>query len=92
MQFLATKIVSRVIKSAEKFAQYRLAHYVKIQMVEVMFPSKPLSFDHMPSDTDVQIRCGNKGAQMFESLETVFGSDSVLKKIKTLLREHSYHR
>jgi hypothetical protein len=37
IQFLATKIVSRVIKSAEKFAQYRLAHYVKIQMVEGKF-------------------------------------------------------
>lgn len=91
VQFLAVKIVNRIIKSAEKFSQYRLSHYVKIQMSEVLFPGQPLSFDRIPSDIDVNIHCGNKGAQMLESLETVFGSDSVLKKIKTLLREHSYH-
>lgn len=83
--------MNRIIKSAEKFSQYRLAHYVKIQMAEVLFPGQTLGFDHTPSETDIAIRCGNKGAQMLESLENVFGSDSILKKIKVLLREHSYH-
>jgi hypothetical protein len=91
VQYLAVKIVNRIIKSPEKYSEYRLAHYVKIQMAEILFPGQSLNFEHIPSDMDLKIRCGNKGAQMLESLETVFGSDSVLKKIKLLLREHSYH-
>jgi aminopeptidase N len=37
------------------------------------------------------MQCGGKGSQLLESLETVFGTDSVLKKIRTMLREHAYH-
>ncbi|KAI6171988.1 hypothetical protein M3Y98_00922900 [Aphelenchoides besseyi] len=91
VKYLAIKIVNRMIKSAEKFAQYRLANYVRIQVAEVFFaPDRSLYFDHSPDESEVEIICGGKGAQFLESLETVFGADSILKKIRALIREFAY--
>ncbi|KAI6196753.1 hypothetical protein M3Y94_01146100 [Aphelenchoides besseyi] len=91
VKYLAIKIVNRIIKSAEKFAQYRLANYVRIQVAEVFFaPDRSLYFHHSPDESEVEIICGGKGAQFLESLETVFGADSILKKIRALIREFAY--
>ncbi|KAI6242943.1 hypothetical protein M3Y99_00203900 [Aphelenchoides fujianensis] len=91
IQFLTVKVVNRVLNSAEKFAQWRLAHYIRMQTAEVFFaPERPLHFDHPPDEDEVAITCGGRGAQMLESLTTVFGEDSIVNKIRSLIREFGY--
>lgn len=53
-------------------------------------PSEPLQFLRSPTAEDILIKCGHRGAQLFESLETIFGENSILEKIQALIRQNSY--
>ncbi|CAD5211464.1 unnamed protein product [Bursaphelenchus okinawaensis] len=93
--FLASKIVAKMTgfhpRSVDMFQRYHLSEYVKIQLVDTFFDhDAPLSFENPPEADYISLRCGHKGAQYLESLETVFGEDTVLDKIRGLIRQYSY--
>ncbi|CAD5215817.1 unnamed protein product [Bursaphelenchus xylophilus] len=95
VSLLASKIVARMTgfhsRSIEMFQKYRLSEYVKIQLIDAFFePTEPLIFDHEPTFEDISLRCGHKGTQYLESLETVFGEETILDKIRSLIRQFSY--
>uniref|UniRef100_A0A915DZN4 Peptidase M1 membrane alanine aminopeptidase domain-containing protein n=1 Tax=Ditylenchus dipsaci TaxID=166011 RepID=A0A915DZN4_9BILA len=87
VEYLVTKVVKRVLKNARQIEQYLLANYVRIQIAESFLSIA------MREDADqytIETHCGKKGSQMLESLDSISGEESIIAKLRNVIRHQRY--
>ncbi|KAK0395325.1 hypothetical protein QR680_001231 [Steinernema hermaphroditum] len=92
-EYLTTKVIKSLAKDKETYDLFRLSTYLKVQLAETFFaPGEGVTLSHI-THSQIESRCGLKGAVMLESLETVVGENAVLTAIRRLTssKHRSFH-
>ncbi|CAI5442562.1 unnamed protein product [Caenorhabditis angaria] len=80
--FVAAKIVRRMTNDE----YFKLAQLAKIMLVENIFEAgESLILEDYPTETEISEKCGLKGVQMLESIESLIGEKTMLSKINELI-------